>query len=70
MTFSLDRSLIQGQGLSQVIEKAETSLGIPSPTELSGQMEKEDDAEGTIPCECVRNLLMFCRQLELETHIY
>ncbi|XP_053504507.1 protein FAM114A2 isoform X1 [Ictalurus furcatus] len=34
-----------GQGLSQVIEKAETSLGIPSPTELSAQMEKEEEAD-------------------------
>ncbi|XP_062867919.1 protein FAM114A2 [Trichomycterus rosablanca] len=31
-----------GQGLSQVIEKAETSLGIPSPKELSEQVEKEE----------------------------
>ncbi|KAM8834868.1 protein FAM114A2 [Synchiropus picturatus] len=31
-----------GQGLSQVIEKAETSLGIPSPTELSAQVEEEE----------------------------
>ncbi|XP_016391964.1 protein FAM114A2-like isoform X2 [Sinocyclocheilus rhinocerous] len=30
-----------GQGLTQVIEKAETSLGIPSPEELSAQVEKE-----------------------------
>ncbi|XP_042354901.1 protein FAM114A2 [Plectropomus leopardus] len=30
-----------GQGLTQVIEKAETSLGIPSPTELSTQVEEE-----------------------------
>ncbi|RXN10680.1 protein FAM114A2 [Labeo rohita] len=30
-----------GQGLTQVIEKAETSLGIPSPEELSAQTEKE-----------------------------
>uniref|UniRef100_A0A3Q3R7J5 Family with sequence similarity 114 member A2 n=1 Tax=Monopterus albus TaxID=43700 RepID=A0A3Q3R7J5_MONAL len=29
-----------GQGLTQVIEKAETSLGIPSPTELSVQTDK------------------------------
>uniref|UniRef100_H3CQA8 Family with sequence similarity 114 member A2 n=1 Tax=Tetraodon nigroviridis TaxID=99883 RepID=H3CQA8_TETNG len=28
-----------GQGLTQVIEKAETTLGIPSPTELSAQGE-------------------------------
>ncbi|KAF3841162.1 hypothetical protein F7725_007024 [Dissostichus mawsoni] len=30
-----------GQGLTQVIEKAETSLGIPSPTELSARVEEE-----------------------------
>ncbi|XP_059381635.1 protein FAM114A2-like [Carassius carassius] len=30
-----------GQGLTQVIEKAETSQGIPSPEELSAQAEKE-----------------------------
>ncbi|KAK5887872.1 hypothetical protein CesoFtcFv8_016432 [Champsocephalus esox] len=30
-----------GQGLTQVIEKAETSLGIPSPTELSSRVEEE-----------------------------
>ncbi|KAI5096860.1 protein FAM114A2, partial [Silurus meridionalis] len=33
------------QGLSQVIEKAETSLGIPSPSELSTQVEKEQEAD-------------------------
>ncbi|KAK5858898.1 hypothetical protein PBY51_003007 [Eleginops maclovinus] len=32
-----------GQGLTQVIEKAETSLGIPSPTELSAQVEDEQE---------------------------
>ncbi|XP_047234355.1 protein FAM114A2 isoform X1 [Girardinichthys multiradiatus] len=31
-----------GQGLTQVIEKAETSLGIPSPTELSAKVEEEE----------------------------
>uniref|UniRef100_A0A671TV15 Family with sequence similarity 114 member A2 n=1 Tax=Sparus aurata TaxID=8175 RepID=A0A671TV15_SPAAU len=31
-----------GQGLTNVIEKAETSLGIPSPTELSAQVEEEE----------------------------
>ncbi|KAG7515519.1 hypothetical protein JOB18_010491 [Solea senegalensis] len=31
-----------GQGLTQVIEKAETSLGIPSPTDLSAQVEEEE----------------------------
>uniref|UniRef100_A0A3Q3K477 Family with sequence similarity 114 member A2 n=1 Tax=Monopterus albus TaxID=43700 RepID=A0A3Q3K477_MONAL len=37
-----------GQGLTQVIEKAETSLGIPSPTELSvqvGEEQKQQAAE-------------------------
>uniref|UniRef100_A0A3Q4BF06 Uncharacterized protein n=1 Tax=Mola mola TaxID=94237 RepID=A0A3Q4BF06_MOLML len=31
-----------GQGLTQAIEKAETSLGIPSPTEVSAQVEQEE----------------------------
>ncbi|XP_026228837.1 protein FAM114A2 [Anabas testudineus] len=35
-----------GQGLTQVIEKAETSLGIPSPTELSTQVEDEQQQQG------------------------
>ncbi|XP_041658117.1 protein FAM114A2 [Cheilinus undulatus] len=35
-----------GQGLTQVIEKAETSLGIPSPTELSSQVEEEQKQQG------------------------
>ncbi|XP_024122148.1 protein FAM114A2 isoform X2 [Oryzias melastigma] len=35
-----------GQGLSQVIEKAETTLGIPSPTELSAQVEEEQRQHG------------------------
>uniref|UniRef100_A0A3B4AD16 Uncharacterized protein n=1 Tax=Periophthalmus magnuspinnatus TaxID=409849 RepID=A0A3B4AD16_9GOBI len=30
-----------GQGLTHMIEKAETSLGIPSPTELSAKVEEE-----------------------------
>ncbi|XP_036444186.1 protein FAM114A2 [Colossoma macropomum] len=34
-----------GQGLSQVIEKAETSLGIPSPQELSAQVEQEEKTD-------------------------
>ncbi|KAI4897560.1 hypothetical protein NFI96_020846, partial [Prochilodus magdalenae] len=33
------------QGLSQVIEKAETSLGIPSPEELSTQVEQEEKTD-------------------------
>ncbi|XP_034540209.1 protein FAM114A2 isoform X2 [Notolabrus celidotus] len=35
-----------GQGLTQVIEKAETSLGIPSPTELSAHVEEEQKQQG------------------------
>lgn len=35
-----------GQGLNQVIEKAETSLGIPSPTELSAQVKEEQKEPG------------------------
>ncbi|XP_017288218.1 protein FAM114A2 [Kryptolebias marmoratus] len=35
-----------GQGLTQVIEKAETSLGIPSPTELSARVPAEQKQEG------------------------
>ncbi|XP_014907619.1 protein FAM114A2 [Poecilia latipinna] len=35
-----------GQGLTQVIEKAETSLGIPSPTELSAKVEEEEKQQG------------------------
>lgn len=38
-----------GQGLTQVIEKAETSLGIPSPTELSAQVEEEQKQQAE-PC--------------------
>ena len=28
-----------GQGISNVIEKAETSLGIPSPSEISAEVQ-------------------------------
>lgn len=35
-----------GQGLTQVIEKAETSLGIPSPTDLSAEVEEEAEEQG------------------------
>lgn len=28
-----------GQGISNVIEKAETSLGIPSPSEISSEVQ-------------------------------
>ncbi|KAM8900489.1 protein FAM114A2 isoform 2-T6 [Spinachia spinachia] len=35
-----------GHGLTQAIEKAETSLGIPSPTELSAQAEEEQKDHG------------------------
>ncbi|XP_023145955.1 protein FAM114A2 [Amphiprion ocellaris] len=38
-----------GQGLTQVMEKAETSLGIPSPTELSAQMEEEEKQQDSSP---------------------
>lgn len=38
-----------GQGLTQVIEKAETSLGIPSPTELSAQVEEEQKQQDAPP---------------------
>lgn len=38
-----------GQGLTQVIEKAETSLGIPSPTELSAQAEEEEKEQNSSP---------------------
>ncbi|XP_070773330.1 protein FAM114A2 [Enoplosus armatus] len=40
-----------GQGLTQVIEKAETSLGIPSPTELSAQVEEEQKEQGEASSE-------------------
>ncbi|XP_033834785.1 protein FAM114A2 [Periophthalmus magnuspinnatus] len=35
-----------GQGLTHMIEKAETSLGIPSPTELSAKVEEEQKQQG------------------------
>ncbi|XP_024921529.1 protein FAM114A2 isoform X3 [Cynoglossus semilaevis] len=35
-----------GQGLGQVMERAESTLGIPSPTELSAQMEEEEKQRG------------------------
>ncbi|XP_041865093.1 protein FAM114A2 [Melanotaenia boesemani] len=38
-----------GQGLAQVIEKAETSLGIPSPTQLSAQVEEEQTQQDSLP---------------------
>ncbi|KAM6911755.1 protein FAM114A2 [Lycodopsis pacificus] len=43
-----------GQGLTQVIEKAETSLGIPSPTELSAQVEEEQNEHGESSSETDR----------------
>ncbi|CAJ1063276.1 protein FAM114A2 isoform X1 [Xyrichtys novacula] len=43
-----------GQGLTQVIEKAETSLGIPSPTELSARVEEEEKQEGETRTETDR----------------
>ncbi|XP_030649052.1 protein FAM114A2 [Chanos chanos] len=38
-----------GQGLSQVIEKAETSLGIPTPEELSAGVEEEEKTDVSTP---------------------
>lgn len=49
-----------GQGLTQVIEKAETSLGIPSPTELSAEVEEEQQkqqVEGESPS--IASLLLY-----------
>lgn len=45
-----------GQGITQAIEKAETSLGIPSPTELSArrEAEQEEGAEGEPQTEADR----------------
>lgn len=40
-----------GQGITQVIEKAETSLGIPSPTELSAQVEEEEKQKVSSPVD-------------------
>lgn len=57
-------SVRQGQGLTQVIEKAETSLGIPSPTELSAEVEEEQQkqrAEGESPS--IASLLVDARSL-------
>ncbi|XP_028668766.2 protein FAM114A2 [Erpetoichthys calabaricus] len=34
-----------GQGISHVIEKAESSLGIPSPTDMSGELKKEETVD-------------------------
>lgn len=48
---SICLSVCPGQGLTQVIEKAETSLGIPSPTELSAQVEEEQKEHGKILLE-------------------
>uniref|UniRef100_A0A1A8FWE4 Family with sequence similarity 114, member A2 n=2 Tax=Nothobranchius korthausae TaxID=1143690 RepID=A0A1A8FWE4_9TELE len=57
-----------GQGLTQVIEKAETTLGIPSPTELSAQAEEEkqqgevgdekhDESDGSSPVGSAMGML-------------
>ncbi|KAJ8385426.1 hypothetical protein AAFF_G00189520 [Aldrovandia affinis] len=35
-----------GQGISHAIEKAETSLGIPSPVDLSAQVKEEENEDG------------------------
>ncbi|XP_070700303.1 protein FAM114A2 isoform X2 [Pempheris klunzingeri] len=43
-----------GQGLTQVMEKAETTLGIPSPTELSAQVEEEQKEQGEASSETDR----------------
>nr|XP_040036305.1 protein FAM114A2 [Gasterosteus aculeatus aculeatus] len=43
-----------GQGLTQAIEKAETSLGIPSPTELSAQVDEEQKDHGGSSMEADR----------------
>ncbi|MBN3319151.1 F1142 protein, partial [Atractosteus spatula] len=40
-----------GQGISQVIEKAESSLGIPNPTDLSTQIKEEEKQEGSSSSE-------------------
>nr|XP_015205317.1 PREDICTED: protein FAM114A2 [Lepisosteus oculatus]XP_015205318.1 PREDICTED: protein FAM114A2 [Lepisosteus oculatus]XP_015205319.1 PREDICTED: protein FAM114A2 [Lepisosteus oculatus] len=40
-----------GQGISQVIEKAESSLGIPNPTDLSTQIKEEERQEGSSSSE-------------------
>ncbi|KAL0994430.1 hypothetical protein UPYG_G00122190 [Umbra pygmaea] len=40
-----------GQGITHAIEKAETTLGIPSPTELSTQNGEDDKQEGKPPGE-------------------
>ncbi|KAG5285023.1 hypothetical protein AALO_G00033190 [Alosa alosa] len=50
-----------GQGLSQVIEKAETTLGIPSPEELSAQAPEDSsstDAGGTVGAEAEGDMAM------------
>ncbi|XP_072517677.1 protein FAM114A2 [Salminus brasiliensis] len=44
-----------GQGLSQVIEKAETSLGIPSPEELSAQEEQEEKTDAASSSEAEKS---------------
>lgn len=46
LLYVLMSSVCLGQGITQVIEKAETSLGIPSPTELSAQVEEEEKQKG------------------------
>ncbi|KAL3042522.1 hypothetical protein OYC64_020452 [Pagothenia borchgrevinki] len=43
-----------GQGLTQVIEKAETSLGFPSPTELSARVEEEQKEQAESSSETDR----------------
>ncbi|KAG7484673.1 hypothetical protein MATL_G00052740 [Megalops atlanticus] len=41
-----------GHGISHAIEKAETSLGIPSPTDLSAQIKEEEKEDGEPEGEC------------------
>ncbi|KAF6739523.1 Protein FAM114A2 [Oryzias melastigma] len=59
-----------GQGLSQVIEKAETTLGIPSPTELSAQVEEEQRQHGegsATPTQVVFSLHPIAEHLSSES---
>ncbi|XP_001923116.1 protein FAM114A2 [Danio rerio] len=44
-----------GQGLTQVIEKAESSLGIPSPEELKAQVEEEEKNDDSASSEADRD---------------
>lgn len=46
-----------------MIEKAETSLGIPSPTELSAKVDEEQEQQGETPFCKIRKA-----QLGFEDH--